>query len=278
MEERRKLRITDSDYDPASIYIPRGSDKRVSGGVDGACGLCGLEKTLRLSHIVPRWMYKWAKAEGTIVGDYKTLGIRTAEEDGRKHYLLCDACEQYLGESENYVAILQDEGRGADRAARGLCFHDDERVTGLDYDLILRFLTSIALKASLVDSPPYHNVRFSEAYIEDCRRVLNGQEPVQSFSFFAMRFQCEVSEDIDPRAMVYVHRNYYQDMGEAFVILAAGWEWDLIRHKNSVDEWPELFRESPIRRGEPTLIPWGEITDHRFLQPEETEQGIAPNP
>ena len=71
MGERRKLRITDSDYDSSSIYIPRGSDKRVSGGVVGLCGLCGLEKTLRLSHIVPRWMYKWAKAEGTIVGDYK---------------------------------------------------------------------------------------------------------------------------------------------------------------------------------------------------------------
>lgn len=106
---KRKLKITSYKIDPNSIYIPPGSDCRVSGGITGECCLCGTTKPLQLSHIVPRWLYKWAKREGKIIGDYKSLGICTEEQDGRKHYMLCYSCEQFLGEAEAYVALLQDE-------------------------------------------------------------------------------------------------------------------------------------------------------------------------
>lgn len=262
---RRKLKIVSSDIDPNSIYIPGGSDIRITGGFMGECALCDKQEQLRLSHIIPRWMYKWARAEGVMVGDYRTLGITTAEQDGRKHYLLCDSCEQFLGIAENYVSILQDEDRATERAISGLQFLDNSMILGIDYKLVLRFLTSIAFKANLVDSAPYHNINLSKAFEFDCKRFLLGLPQCQQFTIFAMRFHSALAKGVDPRAMVYVHRGYYRGMGEGFTVLGGGWEWNLIRHKNSLAEWPPLYREIVFIEDKPSKVMWGEIMDHRFL-------------
>lgn len=67
------------------------------------CVLCNEERTLKLSHVVPKWCFKWAKQEdkGRLIGRYHSLGVRIIHQDGSKHYMLCDDCEQYLGKAEN---------------------------------------------------------------------------------------------------------------------------------------------------------------------------------
>jgi hypothetical protein len=63
------------------------------------CKLCGREATLRDSHVIPQFVYRWLKA--TSVG-----GMRRNEQpnrrvqDGPKHPWLCDGCEQRFSDWE----------------------------------------------------------------------------------------------------------------------------------------------------------------------------------
>ena len=263
---QKKLKILSRQIDTDGIYIPPGSDYRVRGGITGQCLLCGTVKPLRLGHIVPRWLYKWVKREGKIIGDYKTLKICAEEQDGRKHYLLCDSCEQFFGEAEAYVALLQDEDLQHKWPAVGLRQIKQNLIEGINYDLVLRFLLGVAFKAHHAESAPYHTITFSRGFYRDIIQSFRGEEAVVKFLIVAMRFYCKVSPDIEPRALVYLQRNYYKGLGETLAILAGGWEWLLIRRNKEIGLPFVEIADIIIRPGQPAFIPWGEITDHRFVK------------
>lgn len=145
---RRNLRITKGD---ASVRL-LGSDLQTLGMV-GRCRLCRLVKRLLLSHIAPRWAFTWMKQEGGVYGSYQSHGIEYVEQDGRKHYLLCAACEQLLGRAENYLAHLC-RGRPADRAAMGVELTTPPGLSHLDINRVLIALVGTALRVHLAPSPP----------------------------------------------------------------------------------------------------------------------------
>lgn len=61
------------------------------------CRLCGMEKPLRKSHIIPGFIFDWLK-ESSVTG-YLRFGETPNKrvQDGYKRTLLCDDCEQRLG-------------------------------------------------------------------------------------------------------------------------------------------------------------------------------------
>lgn len=67
------------------------------------CKLCGENKILKESHIIPKFVFRWIKLTG---GKY----IRKADnpnrrvEDGIKRYLLCNDCEQIFSKWEDKFA------------------------------------------------------------------------------------------------------------------------------------------------------------------------------
>ena len=70
---------------------------------DELCALCLKEKTLRYSHIIPKFIGKWLKDNGT--------GYMVNADDGSKRLqdlekfkLLCDDCEQNFSKLEGYFA------------------------------------------------------------------------------------------------------------------------------------------------------------------------------
>jgi hypothetical protein len=64
-----------------------------------ACKLCGSSGPLRLSHIVPRFVYKWLRETGS--GRLRSTDAPNwRRQDGPKRYWLCDSCEQLLCEFE----------------------------------------------------------------------------------------------------------------------------------------------------------------------------------
>ncbi len=70
------------------------------------CRLCGEEKELKKSHIIPRFFYKpmeWNEKNFR----YQILGIdsnyKIIRQGGVKEKLLCKECEQMFGGWENYV-------------------------------------------------------------------------------------------------------------------------------------------------------------------------------
>lgn len=67
------------------------------------CALCGLEKELQLSHIVPKFVGRYLKKSSA--GAIRNLSNpnRTVQ-DIEKHYLLCHDCEELFSNAETYFA------------------------------------------------------------------------------------------------------------------------------------------------------------------------------
>lgn len=84
-----------------------GHDMRQQGKkeqIRGVCGLCLDENTLRESHIIPKFIYKWHKK--TSVTGFLRSGenIQKRIQDGLKIYLLCENCEQLFSFWEKYFS------------------------------------------------------------------------------------------------------------------------------------------------------------------------------
>lgn len=68
------------------------------------CRLCARERELKLSHIIPSFVYKWLKdtsATGFLRGG---TDPNVRRQDGHKDYLLCEECEQVLSKHEQKFA------------------------------------------------------------------------------------------------------------------------------------------------------------------------------
>lgn len=67
------------------------------------CALCGLEKELQLSHIIPKFVGKYLKE--TSIGSIRSQeNPNKPVQDIEKHYLLCHDCEELFSASERYFA------------------------------------------------------------------------------------------------------------------------------------------------------------------------------
>ena len=70
----------------------------------GVCRLCGSRATLRLSHLLPAFVFRWLRdsAGGGHLRNSVTPNQRV--QDGEKRHLLCDRCEQLFGGFEKLFA------------------------------------------------------------------------------------------------------------------------------------------------------------------------------
>src|SRR5699024_849916 len=139
-------------YPPRGAYgaTERGSDARQRADVRGICGLCHQDARLLLSHVIPRWAYRWLKDEGGVRGSRASGQVEIQHQDGAKHYLLCIDCEQYLGEGENYLRFFctgsaeELEWRGV-KLSRNRHFDDLVFTSGVNDQLMRRALLGILL-------------------------------------------------------------------------------------------------------------------------------------
>jgi len=66
----------------------------------GICRLCRTESDLQLSHIIPKFIYKWFKeTSASPMRDSRNPNVRI--QDGEKSYLLCSNCEELFSKWEN---------------------------------------------------------------------------------------------------------------------------------------------------------------------------------
>ena len=71
--------------------------------MNAKCKLCGKEKKLLLSHIIPKFVYKWMQNSGGKF--FRTLeNPNVRKQDGTKIELLCIDCEQKLSKSEKWFS------------------------------------------------------------------------------------------------------------------------------------------------------------------------------
>src|SRR6266851_967267 len=67
--------------------------------MQGTCKLCGQQKELQYSHIVPAFAVRWLKAT-SLTGYLKTPKSKVHQQETKRIYLLCSDCEQLLGKDE----------------------------------------------------------------------------------------------------------------------------------------------------------------------------------
>lgn len=201
-------------------------ERRIKGGKTGHCVLCERRTTLRLSHIVPKWAYSWGKAEGVLVGDYKSLNVRTRDQDGTKEYLLCDKCEGSLSRAEAYFQLLADENFKRLEAYGTTQSKDSiHHLCGVKVELAKQFICGVMLKSHFCTMAPFHRVRFSESQVEILRDFLTGRSDGYPFPIIARRVvESPLYPGANPKAMVYVPSiDAIDETG--FSIFMGGWEW-----------------------------------------------------
>jgi hypothetical protein len=254
---RRKHRMKE-------YYDNYSNDKRIKGGKKDRCVLCKEEKILKLSHVVPKWCFKWAKQEdrGRIIGEYHSLGIEgLVHQDGSKHYMLCDDCEQYLGKAENYVRTLM-HGSREQREKVGI-IQNGELYSNLNVELVQRFVFGLAFKSHFATSAPYHNIYLKKEEIKELRnRILNPIKDDKTFAIIAMRFVSEILPEMDPKAMIIPVYDRTSDNDSFFSFLIAGWEWILHLYpiKNS-----EFIFHMRLKNDGTIFVPCGDIVYQRFI-------------
>ena len=69
----------------------------------GKCNLCGNERELQNSHVIPKFVYKWmGKTGGKFFRTPSNPNIR--QQDGIKQRLLCHECEQLFSINEKWFS------------------------------------------------------------------------------------------------------------------------------------------------------------------------------
>ncbi len=205
-----------------------GSDKRLRGGHHGRCILCGIQDTLCLSHIIPKWAYKWHKAAhgGTVRGMYLSHDLATIEQDGDKHYLMCGACESLASRSEAYVYALSN-GTTDERRSVGVVASDDDSYSGFDFSLVVHFIATTALRAHYAPSLLFRDIRLPRASRAALRKMIFREAADSTIPWFMGVPFCAppTQPDHDPREDIWIQYAENEFAGEAFIVFVGGWEW-----------------------------------------------------
>lgn len=70
----------------------------------GICRLCGKNGSLKVSHIIPKFIYRWLK-ETSATGYFRSgLNPDKRQQDGHKRPMLCEGCEQLFSGWERQFA------------------------------------------------------------------------------------------------------------------------------------------------------------------------------
>lgn len=190
------------------------------------CKLCGRPEELQLSHIIPKYVYRWMKKTGP--GRFRLIGkINKPIHDGFKEYLLCKDCEGLLAQKEKWFKDnLFDKYLNA-----------SETYFNNDPDL-LYFAISIAWRVLIYfkDSGDNyrHKVKYDQAEKEWRLFLLNNQplnnfkdihlvfvpenlkldnEVKNAYSYFYRAVDIEIAEN-DDKAFVYAKFSRFILIGE----------------------------------------------------------------
>lgn len=166
------------------------------------------------------------KDEGAVHATRAAGEIQFRLQDGHKHYMLCEACEQRLGAAENYMRTVC-VGALSELSARGLVVERDGddafRVAGLDTILMTRAILGIVLKTHHAPSS-YEKVPFPWL-VERIRASLLVDDyawlPGQAFGMKWMTW----SDGPNPRAYAAVGIRRLRDGGVVAQVSIAGVDW-----------------------------------------------------
>lgn len=134
----------------------------------GTCGLCEEKKELKQSHLLPSFIFKWKKKQGT--GFFRTSqNPNKRVQDGLKPYLLCTDCEQRFGvwEKEFSEKLFKP-------------FHNNSGSQVKYSEWLLKFAVSVSWRNLI-----YHKLKNGFTHLSEVQRELS-EEALLAWQAFLM--------------------------------------------------------------------------------------------
>lgn len=201
------------------------------------CGLCKNSKTLKKSHIIPKFVFKKIKTDKNsfiIVSSEPNKKIIKFQKEFREH-LLCEECENRINQTETYVAnILYNVKK----------FYDNRdgivKVYNVDYSKFKLFQLSILWRSSISNVPFFQNCKLSHFHQETLRDMIFTGDPGEEYEYGCIMYglllqgKMEIKFMMNPGYMILRgHKFIYHTFG--------GFRWNFIISKNMKDFPKNLF-------------------------------------
>ncbi|GAA2911321.1 hypothetical protein Acy02nite_89930 [Actinoplanes cyaneus] len=225
-----------------------------------------------MSHIAPKWAYKWMKSEGGVIGTARQGTVSFRKQDGDKHYLLCASCEDFLGKAEDYLSRLT-RGTSADLASIGVTLGRGPTLAGINHTLITRGLLGILYKVHYARAAPYDQIRLDQPLIERLRtRILNDDYPDHSLLVVATKWMAGTDlQGANPKSIVIAELLDRPGGAKIFDLFMGGWSWSIVI--SSAKNYLKGMEEFTLRPNGSWRLMFGDLALHRyFAKPDPAEE------
>jgi len=160
----------------------------------GNCKLCGLERELKHSHILPEFMYQ--NLYDTSPRRFYSLNVdldnsenskKRIEQKGIREYLLCGDCEVQLSKYENYAAeTIYAKNLGNKSYLKKAYESTDQQFftyeyAGFSYSDFKNFLLSLLWR--IIVSKSFNTPEIDEKIVEQLRIAVHEQDPLDFDDF-----------------------------------------------------------------------------------------------
>ncbi|MEM5537455.1 hypothetical protein WNY58_13750 [Neptuniibacter pectenicola] len=144
------------------------------------CKLCGNEKKLHRSHIIPEFMYKSMYDEESRFNVISSIPdkIYPPKQKGEWEWLLCKDCEQHISKYEDYAARLLNGGVEFDVKEHSSVIE----ISDIDYQLFKLFQLSVLWRASISTRPIFKEVNLGR-HEKIVRNMLLKNNPGKSYNY-----------------------------------------------------------------------------------------------
>lgn len=147
---------------------------------DKRCALCGMEATLRKSHVIPEWLYTplYDRIQRYHVINAGLVADSRFEQKGFRECLLCQSCETKFSVYERYARGVLFGGQEITVVKHG----DGIELRGLDYMKLKLFQLSLLWRPGVARQDFFSKVNLDRDE-EPIRKMLLGGDPGKSSEY-----------------------------------------------------------------------------------------------
>jgi len=223
------------------------------------CALCGQEKQLQESHIIPEFVFKQLYDSKHRFHVVSTLPKRPRplEQKGIRERLLCYECEQKFSINERYARGVLLGGTEITVRHRGRCLE----LSNLDYKKLKLFQMSILWRASVAKHKLFSRVKLG-SHEQPLMKMLYEENPgtQQQYCCLVIGLKSETGIQAD---FIDQPTRFRIDGHTVYRFIFAGFIWVYFVSSHSI---PTMFRQIALNEAGEMKVWIGQFEDLGYLQ------------